>query len=92
MRNFKIRRNTFGNTEIYEIRDFMHVRRPVNRMALREVGCVVAYKCFMDFMSTSSDEPGTSVSMFGIVIATHNESWTEGIVKAFKLFYRPYVY
>jgi hypothetical protein len=38
MGNCKIRRNTFGNTEVYEIRDFMYVRRPVSRMARGEVG------------------------------------------------------
>jgi hypothetical protein len=38
MGNCKIRRNTFGNTEIYEIRDFMHFRRPVSRMASGVVG------------------------------------------------------
>jgi hypothetical protein len=38
MGNFKIRRNTFGNTEVYEIRDFMYVRRPVSRMVRGEVG------------------------------------------------------
>jgi hypothetical protein len=36
--NCKIRRNIFGKTKIYEIRDFMHVRRPVSRMARGEVG------------------------------------------------------
>jgi hypothetical protein len=37
MHNCKIRRNTFGNTKIYEIRDFMHVRWPVSRMAHGEM-------------------------------------------------------
>jgi hypothetical protein len=45
MRNFKIRRNTIGSTDVYEIRDFMYVRRPVSRMAHGEVGKVVAFKC-----------------------------------------------
>jgi hypothetical protein len=49
MRNFKIRRNTIGNTEVYEIWDIMYVRRPVSRMAREEVGKVVAFKCFKDF-------------------------------------------
>jgi hypothetical protein len=37
MRKCKIRRNTFGNTEVYEIRDFMYVRSPESRMARGEV-------------------------------------------------------
>jgi hypothetical protein len=37
MGNCKIRRNAFDNTEIYEIRDFMYVRRPVSSMARGEV-------------------------------------------------------
>jgi hypothetical protein len=38
MGNSEIRRNTFANTEVYEIRDFMYVRRPVIRMVGGEVG------------------------------------------------------
>jgi hypothetical protein len=38
MRNCKIKRNTFGNTKIYGIRDFMHVIWPVSRMARGEMG------------------------------------------------------
>jgi hypothetical protein len=53
MGNCKIRRNTFGNTEVYEIWDFMYVRRPVSRMARGEVGYVVAFKCFKDFTTTN---------------------------------------
>jgi hypothetical protein len=85
MRNCKIRRNTFGNTGVYEIWDVMYVRRPVSRMARGEVGQVVAFKCFKDFTTTRCDAPGSPISMFGIVIATCNESWSEDIVKVFKL-------
>jgi hypothetical protein len=60
----------------------MYVRRPVSRMTRGEVGQVVAFKCFNDLTTTRCDEPGSPVSMFGIVIATRNESGSEGIVKS----------
>jgi hypothetical protein len=46
VRDGKIGRNNFSDAEIYQIRDFACVSRPVGRVTRGKVGEVVSRECF----------------------------------------------
>jgi hypothetical protein len=85
LRDGKIRGNTFSNAEIYQIRDFVHVGRPVGRVTRGEVSEVVAVHCFKVCTTTRCDESGSPLSVFGIVVCTCDETGPESNEEIFKL-------
>jgi hypothetical protein len=85
VRDGKVRRDAFSDAEIYKIRDFVHVGRPVCGVTRGEVSEVVAFQCFKYFSTTTCDESGSPVSVFRIVVATYDETGPESNKKIFKL-------
>jgi hypothetical protein len=77
--------DTFRNTKVHEVRQFIRVRRPVGGFARGEMVQVLAFHRSEDFSSSRRNEAGYPVSVLGVVVTAGEESRPNGAVEIRKL-------